>query len=349
MKDKLRVGIAGYGVVGKRRQLYIDAHPFLKTVAVCDITFNEEGIFDNGIKFFKHYKKLFNEKIDILFVCLSNDIASEVTVEGLKNQMHVFCEKPPGKDLDDIEKVRRIEKKYPHLKLMYGFNHRYHDSVKEALRILNTHELGKIINIRAVYGKSKIINFSSDWRTKRSIAGGGILLDQGIHMVDLIRLFCGEFEEIYSFIDNKFWNHDVEDNAYSLMKTDSGIVAFLHSTATQWRHCFNMEITLEGGGIHLSGILSGSKSYGEETIKIIYRSEKEGHDPREIMIKYNEDNSWNDEIKDFVECIINNQTIKSGSSLDAFKTMELVYRIYCADQKWKEKFNLKSYISEDLI
>ena len=89
-------------------------------------------------------------------------------------------------------------------KLKYGFNHRYHDSVQEAVKLVQSGELGKLINLRGVYGKSKIISFDSDWRTQRSIAGGGILLDQGIHMVDLIRLFAGEFENIHSKPCKKF-------------------------------------------------------------------------------------------------------------------------------------------------
>lgn len=339
---KLKVGIAGYGVVGIRRRKYIDLHPNLKTVAVCDIKFKDTDITeDHGAKVYTNYKDLLKEDLDVLFVCLTNDIAAEVTMAGLKKGLHVFCEKPPGRDLKDIYDVIQVEKEMPDLKLMYGFNHRYHDSVKKAFEIVKTKELGKIINIRGVYGKSKIISFQSDWRTKRDIAGGGILLDQGIHMVDLIRMFVGDFEKIHSFVDNSFWNHDVEDNAYALMKTKSGIVAFLHSTATQWRHRFNLEISLEKGSIILSGILSGSKSYGAETITVAYaKHEDQGGDPLEITTRYNEDNSWRDEVEYFANCIVKNHKIAQGSSEEAYKTMELVYRIYCADEEWKNKYNL---------
>ena len=343
---KLRVGIAGYGIVGIRRRKYIDLHPSLKTVAVCDIKFKESDITeDHGAKVYNNYKDLLKEDLDILFVCLTNDIAAEVTMAGLNKGLHVFCEKPPGRDLKDIHNVIQVEQKHSQVKLMYGFNHRYHDSVKKAFEIVKTEELGRIINLRGVYGKSKIISFESDWRTKRSIAGGGILLDQGIHMVDLIRMFVGDFEKIYSFVDNCFWNHDVEDNAYALMKTKSGIVAFLHSTATQWRHRFHLEISLEKGSIILSGILSGSKSYGAETITIAHaKHDDHGGDPQEMTIRYSEDNSWRDEINYFADCVIQNKKIEQGSSDEAFKTMELVYRIYCSDKVWKEKYNLSDKI-----
>ena len=340
MSKIFKVGIAGFGIVGERRKFFIDQHPLLKTVAVCDRKYKENGTFPDGVKYFTNYKSLLDEEFDILFVCLTNDIASEVTIAGLNKNVHVFCEKPPGRNVDDIRAVKEIEVKHPTLKLMYGFNHRYHDSIKEALRIVSSGELGKVLNLRGVYGKSQIISFKSDWRTKREVAGGGILLDQGIHMVDLMRLFAGEFSEIFSFIDNSYWKHDVEDNAYALMKSENGIVAFLHSTATQWRHRFQLDISLEKGSIGLSGILSGSKSYGAETITISYKAENESGDPKELTVRYNEDNSWKDEIETFVGYIEKNQPVVSGSSNEAFKTMELVYKIYCADQKWKEKYNL---------
>ncbi len=337
----LRVGIAGYGVVGKRRRHFIDKHIHLKTVAVCDRSFNSEGNFVDGVHFYKDFEQLIeNEKLDILFVCMPNDISPFATIAGLKNSLHVFCEKPPGRDVKDIKSVIEIEKQFSHLKLMYGFNHRYHDSVKEALRIMRSKELGAVLNLRAVYGKSKILSFDSDWRTKRVISGGGILLDQGIHMVDLLRLFAGDFIQVNSFISNNYWNHDVEDNAYAIMKTDTNIVAMLHSSATQWRHKFQLEITLERGQLILSGILSGTKSYGAEMLTVVYANEHDGGDPKEVTIRYNNDPSWQAEIFEFADSILYNKPVTSGSSAEALKTMELVYKIYCADKEWKEKYNL---------
>jgi predicted dehydrogenase len=339
--QKLKVAIAGYGVVGKKRRQYIDSHPRLQTVAVCDRQFSESGQFEDGVKFSQSYHELLREKADVLFVCLTNDVAAEVTAEGLKRGMHVFCEKPPGRDLDDIAMVMSVEKQHPQLKLMYGFNHRYHDSVREALKVIKSGDFGAVLNIKGTYGKSKIVGFNSDWRTKRAIAGGGILLDQGIHMVDMLRLFGGEFNEIHSFVSNSFWHHDVEDNAYALMKNKEGVVAFLHSSATQWRHRFHLEITLTKGAIILSGILSGTKSYGAETITIVSANPDDSGDPKEVMIRYNEDPSWRDEIADFVRSIDGNSPVAFGSSKDAFKTMELVYKIYCADKDWQTKYQLR--------
>ncbi len=336
----MRIAIAGYGIVGKRRHAFIDQHPALEVVAVCDRRFDGAGRFDDGVRYFPRYEQLLQEQIDVLFVCLPNDLAPEVTIAGLERGLHVFCEKPPAKDMAGITAVIECAGRHPHQKLKYGFNHRYHDSVREALRIIASGELGTVINMRGVYGKSAIISFESDWRTQRAIAGGGILLDQGIHMVDMMRLFAGEFTEVKSFVGNSHWNHDVEDNAYALMRTRSGVVAMLHSTATQWRHTFNLDISLSKGALVLAGILSGTKSYGQETLTVHFRGESDQGSPRHQTTSYIEDNSWKDEIFEFADCILKNRDVLSGTSEDAYQSMDLVYRIYGADDAWSKRYAL---------
>jgi predicted dehydrogenase len=340
--EKLKVGIAGYGIVGKRRHLYINENPNLEVVAVCDQNFKVSYTQKGEISFYSSAFDLLETKLDILFVCLTNNIAAEVTIAGLKKGLHVFCEKPPGMSVDDIQNVIVVEKENPTLKLKYGFNHRYHDSIRKALSIIQSGELGSVINLRGIYGKSRVIPFSGGWRSKRELAGGGILLDQGIHMVDLMRLFCGDFVDVKSFISNDYWKHDVEDNAYALLKDQSGRVAMLNSSATQWQHKFSLDISLSEGYIELTGILSGSKSYGEETIVFGKRDEVSDNGQMETTtIKFLQDNSWRDEIFEFADAIINNKKIDSGSSLDALETMKLVFNIYFSDEDWRTKYNIQ--------
>lgn len=340
--DFLRVGIAGYGMVGKVRRQVIDEHPRLRVVAVCDQVFPEPFVDEAGLRHLTRYEQLLEEPLDVLFVSLPNYLAAEVTIAALERGLHVFCEKPPGRDVADVLSVREVEAGHPELKLTYGFNHRYHDSVRDALHLVQSGTLGRIVNMRGVYGKSKLIRFDHehDWRTERALSGGGILLDQGIHLVDMMRLFAGDFTEVSSYVSNGYWGHDVEDNAYALMRTADGVVAMLHSSATQWRHRFNLEITLARGAVILSGILSSTKSYGAETITVVWAGENDAGDPREQTTRYNEDRSWRDEVFAFADAILGDRPVADGSSLEALKTMELVYRIYCADREWAEQWSL---------
>lgn len=355
MTDKiLKIAIAGYGVVGERRHHYLNKHPNTEVVAICDNKFGENKPKINGVQVFKTPMEIFdNVQVDALFVCLPNEIAPEVTIEALNRQMHVFCEKPPGRTLTDIRNVIEAEQSNPSLKLKYGFNHRYHDSIKKSLEIIKSGELGQVLNMRGTYGKSAFIPWprpsaeylgysgSKYWRTSREVAGGGILLDQGIHMVDLMRTFGGEFSNVKSIVKNDYWNHDVEDNAYALMTNETGVVAFLHSTATQWRHRFSLEVHLSEGALILEGILSGSRSYGQEKLTVVYRQDEDNGNPQEQSTTYIKDNSWWEEICEFVDSVLYDKKISVGTSYDALKSMELVYSIYCGDEDWEKKYDIK--------
>ena len=339
---RLKVGIAGYGIVGKRRHECLDKHPRFETVAVCDRNFPTDATLPSGIRAFTNYRALLDLPLDVLIVCMSNDMAAEVTIAGLEKGLHVFCEKPPARTLEELSAVLETERGRPNQRLMYGFNHRYHGSVQDALAIIRSGELGSIINLRGLYGKSKLITFNQpDWRAKRELAGGGVLLDQGIHMVDLMRLFAGEFDEVHSVVSNSHWGYDVEDNAYALMKTSAGVVALFNSSATQWRHQFSLDINLERGSLLLRGILTSSKSYGSETLTIVHADpDRDNGDPVESARTYKSDPSWDSEIAALAEAIDTGTAPDHGTSRDAFLTMSLVNSIYHADEQWRTRHRI---------
>ena len=338
----MKVGIAGYGVVGKTRHRSIESNTSYQVTAISECNEEAQKFIPAGLEVYNDYKSLIvSADIDVIFISLPNQFAAEATCLSLQNGLHVFCEKPPARTYAELLEVEKQSLKFPDLKLMYGFNHRFHLSVEEAKVLIDSNSLGRLINMKGVYGKSQMISFNqTDWRTNREASGGGILLDQGIHMLDLMRYLSGEnFTEVFSIIDNAFWNFDVEDNAYVLMKSPKGLVSQLHSSATQWRHVFNLEITLERGSLILGGLLTGSKSYGDETLTIITSDpSKDNGMPKESTSKYNEDVSWDNEIKYFVNSLAGNTSIERGNIKDALETMKLIEIIYKADPIWKEKY-----------
>ena len=344
MRNKIRIGIIGFGTVGKRRFELLIRDPNYEVAAVCDPADLNE--FKNiAIPVYNDYKRLIEESLDAVVVSTPNNVSAEIVVSALKEGLHVFCEKPPGRNLTDVQAVIDEEKKHASLKLKYGFNHRYHESVREAKSIIDNKRLGDVLSIKGTYGKSGGKDFDSAWRTKRKIAGGGILLDQGIHMLDLFRWFCGEFFEYFSFIQNNFWEHDVEDNAFAIMKNAQSQVALIHSSATLWKHTFAMDITLTEGYLKLTGMLSGTMSYGREKLTVGYRQfedeAKAMGNPREEIIYYDKDNSWKDELDEFARCILGDKPVVMGNSRDALKTMEMVYKIYKADREWSKRWNIE--------
>ena len=337
----LRVGIAGYGIVGKTRHRVLNQHEAFDVVAISDINFKESPTDLDNINAYSDYKDLINtEDLDVLFVSVPNKLASEATLIALKKGLHVFCEKPPARSLEELYPIKDFLNENTDLKLMYGFNHRFHASIIDAVSIIRDGSLGKVVNLRGVYGKSNMISFNqTDWRTKRSESGGGILLDQGIHMLDLMRYFAGDFTSVHSFISNSFWNFDVEDNAYVMMKSDNGIVAQLMSSATQWQHTFNLNVTLEKGSLVLGGLRTSSKSYGEETLTIISSDPEKLNTESQVEERsYDEDISWDEEIKCFANVLLNSDKIENGSIDEALKIMELIEKIYKADPEWRAKY-----------
>jgi predicted dehydrogenase len=326
----LRAGIVGYGYMGEIRRRTIEAHSDLELAGVCDPRLTDPSAIQAPL--FDDYRPLVESDLDVVFVCTPNNLTPEVTVHALERGRHVFCEKPPGRTLDDIRRIRAAEQANPRAKLIFGFNHRHHPGITEAKAIADSGLLGDILNLRGVYGKSGGDTFAQSWRNDPEVGGGGILLDQGIHMLDLFRFFCGDFDEVLSFTATSFWGIPVEDNAFVLLRNPRGQVAMLHSTATSWKHMFRLEITLEKGYLTISGLLSKTGSYGRETL-LIGRKPARGElvalgNPREEMTYYDADPSWEIEVQHLVECIRDDRPVTKGTSLDALRVMEIVDEVY---------------------
>ncbi|GAG59106.1 unnamed protein product, partial [marine sediment metagenome] len=202
--------------------------------------------------------------------------------------------KPPAFTAKDVEKIRVAEANSGK-KLMYGFNHRHHDSIIRMKEVVDDGRYGRILWMRGRYGKSVTEDYYNQWRAKKELAGGGILMDQGIHMIDIFLYFAGDFDIIKCELSNLYWNLDVEDNAFVILKNSkSGISASLHSTMTQWRHLFSLEVFLEKGYMVLNGLITSTMLYGEEVLSIAKNRSKSPAATwkDEVKTQYLTDNSW---------------------------------------------------------
>ncbi len=326
--------IIGYGYMGEIRKKVIDDTPQLKLTAICDSFFTQEKISAN-CEFYRSYRDAIDkEHPDIVFVCTPNSVSPAICVYALNKGCHVFCEKPPGRNLNDIKHIIDAEKDNPGLRVMFGFNHRHHPAVIEAKSIADSNRLGKILWLRGIYGKSGGYGrkFEETWRNDPIISGGGILLDQGIHMLDLFRFFCGDFTEISSMITTSHWNIPVEDNAFVLLQNDQGQIAQLHSSATLWKHTFQLDIGFEYGYVKIKGLLSKTGSYGREHLVVGYRDvEKKkaaAGNPREEILFFDTDLSWKRQVINLVNCIQSDSPVKDSSTDDAFCVMKIIDKVY---------------------
>jgi predicted dehydrogenase len=348
MSQELTVGIFGLGKMGRIRKRELEASASTRVIGVCDPNIEAVDAASEGGLRTTDVEHLLDARPDVVFVCTPNNVTAQIAVAALERGMHVFCEKPPGRDLSDTKAILEAWRASTGKKLKFGFNHRYHDSVIQAFSLVNSGRMGDLLWMRGVYGKSGGVEFEKGWRSDREVAGGGILLDQGIHMLDLFRLFAGEFNDVLSMVSQRFWSTDVEDNAFALLRGESGVVASLHSSSTHWKHTFLLDICLSEGHLTLDGILSGTGSYGPETLRISRRQfEDESYalgKPRQEVIYFDTDPSWKREVEEFIDCILNDKPVQVGTARDAWKTMELVTRIYAADESWRHA----GYAAEDL-
>lgn len=329
---KLKTAIVGMGKMGRIRKNVLDRHPGFQVVAVSDIN---TGLADNfpELKFEDRWEEIFSYDLDAVFICTYNNIAPAIVCHSLEKGIHVFCEKPPGHCKEDVKRIIKAERNAKNKVLKFGLNHRYHYAVIEAKSIIESGKYGSVLWARGIYGKAGGEFFEKDWRSNKEIAGGGILLDQGIHMLDLMRYFMGDFVEVKSFVENFYWNRvPLEDNVFALMKNKEGRVAMVHSSATQWKHKFSLDIFMENGYLCINGILSSTRSYGDESItfaKKQFESEASAFGkPREETIYFDRDDSWRLEINEFYDCIIGKKQEWQGNSVDALKAMELVEMVY---------------------
>lgn len=331
----LRIGIIGLGKMGRIRARELSNHPDAIVVAGADCD-PARALEFPGIRFSLDYMELVRSvDIDALFVCTPNAVSPDVVVAGLRNGKHVFCEKPPGRSLPEVYRIEKAQLQNPSLKLKFGFNHRYHPAITSAKQVVQSQRLGKLLWMRGIYGKAGGTGFESEWRNSKDLAGGGILLDQGIHMIDLFRFFCGDFVEIKSMCARLFWDIEVEDNAFALLRDTEGRIAMLHSSSTQWRHQFKLDICLSGGLVSVDGLVTPSQNYGEESLTIL--EAKDGFPPRttnssEQTFTFDQDPSWRLEINEFLESIRRNTQVLNGQLDDALKAMELVFAIYGGDE-----------------
>lgn len=326
---ELTFGIIGFGKMGKIRYNTLREMPGCKVSWICDV--------DPKIKFPEDVRHTYNsediledEDVDAIVVSTPNDKLKEMVVAGLDRGKHVFCEKPPGRNMAELKAMIDAETRNPGQKLMFGFNHQHHESILRVKELIDSGEYGQVLWMRGRYGKSVDEDFFSNWRSKKEIAGGGIFLDQGIHMLGLFLMICGDFEEVNAYVSNLYWNLGIEDNVFAIFRNKKGQVASLHSTMTQWRHLFALEIFMERGYFTINGLKTSSNTYGDEVLTVA----KNRTTPPAAMwtdeekIVYRVDNSWNRELGIFAHAIRNDTAINVGSTNDALKIMRLVEKVY---------------------
>ena len=205
-----------------------------------------------------------------------------------------------------------------------GYNHRYHPACLKAIELFKSSDFGDVMFVRGRYGHGGRIGYDKEWRSDKSISGGGELIDQGVHLIDLASIFLGEFETINGHVHTYFWNMSVDDNAFLSLENKNKNVAWLHVSCTEWKNTFSFEIYGKNAKLQWEGL---GGSYGVERLTYYKMLPKMGPPETTIFEYPMGDDSWNLEIKEFFEDIRLNRTPIPGIK-EAKNVLDVVESIY---------------------
>jgi predicted dehydrogenase len=296
----MKVAIIGCGVIGHKRAKGLGDS---KLVACADLVQERaESLarqFSGCVASTDWRAIVSGSDIDIVIVATTNDSLAEVTSAAASHKKHILVEKPGARNRAELARVAAMAASTGAL-IRIGFNHRYHRALQKARRLIDEGSLGDLMFLRARYGHGGRIGYDKEWRGRPEVSGGGELLDQGVHLIDLARWFLGDFETVQGYAHTYYWSMPVDDNAFLLLRTTKHQVAFLHVSCTEWKNLFSLEIYGTRGKLHVEGL---GGSYGVERLSF-YRMLPEMGPPETTIWEYPmADDSWLAEFQDFVEDI----------------------------------------------
>jgi len=318
------VGIIGCGLIGQKRAKSLGHNG--KLMACADIDFDKALALANSFdaKPFRDWRDLLAVNgIDIVIISTLHNSLAEITLAAIRSGKNVLVEKPAARNYRELEPIV-AEIKLSNIKVHVGFNHRYHRAFRKAKEIVNSNVLGELMFIRGRYGHGARVGYENEWRADPKISGGGELIDQGPHLIDLSRWFFGDFPQVSGFAHNYYWDMPVDDNCFMLLKTQQNQTAFLHVSCTEWKNNFSFEIYGKKGKLEISGL---GGSYGVEKLTH-YKMLPEMGPPETTSWEYPmADDSWSIEIEEFYKDIILDR--ESESSLaDAYEALKIIDKIY---------------------
>jgi predicted dehydrogenase len=266
------------------------------------------------------------DDVDAVFVATTHDRLAQVATAAAAAGKHVLIEKPGARCADELDAVADAARASGAL-VRIGFNHRYHRAFRKAREIFESGSLGEMMFIRGRYGHGGRPGYDREWRADRAVSGGGELVDQGTHLIDLSRWFLGDFPLVRGAAPTYFWDMPVEDNAFLLLETARGQIAFLHASWTEWKNLFSFEISGRAGKLEISGL---GGSYGPERLTWYKMSAAMGP-PETFAWEYPmADDSWQAENAAFLEDIRLGRQPDPGIA-DAQAALSVIATVYQQD------------------
>lgn len=325
----MRASLVGCGLIGRKRAAAL--RNCLLTVC-CDVAAERAQSLAAGVpgcRAMTDWKEAVGcAEIDIVLVATTHDMLAPIAREAAEAGKHVLIEKPGARQAGELDGVAEAAKRSGAL-VRIGFNHRYHRAFRKAREIFDSGALGELMFIRGRYGHGGRPGYEREWRADPKISGGGELIDQGAHLIDLSRWFLGDFPSVRGRAGTYFWDMPVEDNGFLLLETARGQVAFLHASWTEWKNLFDLEIAGRFGKLEISGL---GGSYGTERLTW-YKMSPEMGPPETLAWEYPmADDSWQAEWAEFLEDIRLKRQPTPGIA-DAQAVLRVIEQVYRQDAR----------------
>jgi len=322
----MKIGIVGCGLIGHRRALVahqagdelclvadLNQEAAAKTASIQQTEWSQDWQAVTG-----------HPEIDAVVVATVNKSLLPITRAALQSGKHVLCEKPLGRNAwEAMEMVTAAQLSDQVLKV--GFNHRHHPALWRAHELAKSDKIGPLMSIRATYGHGGRPGYDQEWRGNADLAGGGELLDQGVHIIDLCRWFLGDFTQVSGMLSTWFWQvAPLEDNGFALLCTAAGQIATIHTSWTQWKNLFRMEIFGRDGYLLINGL---GGSYGPERLTLGIRRPESGPPHEEVWEFPGPDISWQAEWQEFKSAIREGR-LPVGNGHDGYQAARTIDAIY---------------------
>jgi predicted dehydrogenase len=318
------VAIVGAGLIGQKRARALGSACLVAVADIVSERAQQLAATVPGAKSYTDWRDaIAHPDVSVVIIATLHDSLAEITGAAIQMGRHVLVEKPAARRAGELEPLIPLAAARG-VKVHVGFNHRYHRAFRKARELVDQSALGELMFIRARYGHGGRVGYDREWRADPARSGGGELIDQGPHLIDLSRWFLGDLETVEGFAHTYYWDMPVDDNAYILARTAKQQAAFLHVSCTEWKNMFSFEIYGRNGKIDISGI---GGSYGPERITFYHMLPEMGP-PETTAWEYPmADDSWAVEVAEFLEDIETDRQPAAGLQ-DAIAALKLIEKIY---------------------
>lgn len=314
-----RFAVIGCGLVGKKRAAALAPG---QVVIACDTDLARAQALGRATN--NPSEAIRYPGVDAVIVATVNAALAPISLQAIEAGKHVLLEKPAGVSVVEVEALAAAAKRCGGV-VRVGFNHRYHPAFVKARELVGAGELGPLMFIRARYGHGGRVGYEKEWRADPKLSGGGELIDQGVHVIDLSRWFLGEFTKVAGHAATYFWKMTVDDNAFLSLRTATGQTAWLHVSCTEWKNTFSFEIYGRNAKLHIEGL---GGSYGVEKLTFYKMKPEMGPPDTKVWEFPGSDDSWRIELEEFQRDIALQRAPSAGlpEALACMRVVEKIYR-----------------------